>query len=389
MAFLDDIPVARIECAKLNLPTEVPIHKITRRAGIGMLAGLAVPGRAHPASVQAIIEKTLRQDPASLNTDWFGTLLVKGLLDWAGLGMPQARDFARRWFEYHLHSGRLSPYSGPKGRTVRAGGIYITTYSGHFGLAFPSYELFLQTHDARARQVCLDVAGIILHQTARNNLGMVLHDDTVEFTIPDVCFFVVAPLMIAFALDPQRAYRDQAVFQLRAFLDVFLNPDTGLAKTILTREGLGKSYWTRASGWLLWAIVGVLRHLPRGDPQFPGFVRDLEMLAYGVVRVQVPNGGLHVFLNDPSSPLETTGTTMFAMGVHEAMRRRWLSLSFQNAVDRAWQFVQTRISPTGDIREAYTAWAVPAERGVVEMDKHAMGWIPGFILSASAEMETR
>jgi hypothetical protein len=356
-----------------------------------MLAGLALSGRAEPAGVRAIIEKTLRQDPASLNTDWFGTLLVKGLLDWAELGVPRTRDFARRWFEGHLNSGHLSPYSGPKARTVRAGGIYITTYAGHFGLAFPCYELFLQTRDARARKVCLDVADIILHQTVRNSLGLVLHDDTAEFTIPDVCFFVVTPLMIAFALDGDRGrvYRDQAVFQLRGFLDVFLVRDTGLGKTILTREGLGKSYWTRATGWLLWAILGVLRHLPPGDAQFHSFVRDLERLAGGIARVQDSTGGLHVFLNDPASPLETTGTAMCAMGLHEAIRRGWLAGSFKERVDRAWQFVQGRISPAGDIHQAYTAWAVPAERGVVEMDKHAMGWIPGFILSASAEMERR
>ena len=116
-------------------------------------------------------------------------------------------------------------------------------------------------------------------------------------------------------------------------------------------------------------------------------MRDLKTLAGGIARVQDSTGGLHVFLNDPASPLETTGTAMCAMGLHEAIRRRWLAESFKDSVDRAWQFVQDRITPAGDIQQAYTAWAVPAERGVVEMDKHAMGWIPGFILSASAEME--
>ncbi|MBI4875675.1 MAG: glycoside hydrolase family 88 protein [Acidobacteria bacterium] len=367
---------------------------VTRRDGIGLLAGaLFAPRlpRGVPPGVAAILERTLALDPSALNTDWFGTLLVKGLLDWARRGRAEARDFARRWFESHLRSGRLSAFSGPKSRVVQAGGIAITTYAGHFGLAFPCYELFLQTGDARARRVCVEVADVILHQTARNHLGMVLHDDTVEFTIPDVCYFVVTPLMIAYALDPARhgVYRDQAVFQLRAFIDVFLSKETGLAKTILTKEGLGKSYWTRATGWLLWAMTGVLRHLPPGEVRFAGFARDLASLAGGIERVQDPGGGLRLFLNDPHSPLETTGTAMCAMGLHEAIRRNWLDARFSPVAERAWSFVLDRLSPAGEISGAYTGWAVPAERGVVEMDRRPMGWIPGFVLSAASEMATR
>jgi hypothetical protein len=46
------------------------------------------------------------------------------------------------------------------------------------------------------------------------------------------------------------------------------------------------------------------------------------------------------------------------------------------------------ITPDGNIRQAYTGWAVPAEQGIVEMDKRSMGWIPGFILSAAHELTT-
>ncbi|MFN7996346.1 MAG: glycoside hydrolase family 88 protein [Bryobacteraceae bacterium] len=366
------------------------MNMITRRTNLGLLSSLALSGQATrkiPDSVSAIIEKTLRQEPASVNTDWFGTCLMQGLLVWAGQA-PETLEFARKWFDAHWNSKGLSPYSGPKSRTVQAGRISITTYAGHFGLSFPCLELFRQTGDDRARRVCLDIAEIILHQTARNNRGMVLHDDTVEFTIPDVCYFVVTPLMIGFSLDAAGGgvFRDQAVYQLRTFIDVFLNKEIGLAKTILFKEGVGKSYWTRATGWLLWAIVGMLRYLPPEDPRFAGFAADLGVLAQGIARVQDPGGGLHVFLNDAASPLETTGTAMCAMGLHEALRKRWLPGSLRATVDRAWHFVQNNVSPHGEIRNAYTLWALPAEQGKVEMDGRNMGWIPGFILSAAREM---
>jgi unsaturated rhamnogalacturonyl hydrolase len=181
-------------------------------------------------------------------------------------------------------------------------------------------------------------------------------------------------------------YRDQAVFQLRTYIDTFLDKDTGLAKTILLKSGLGKTYWTRASGWLLWSITGVLRHLAPGDPQFPGFVADLAALGRGLARVQDASGGLRVLLNDPKTPLETSGTAMCAMGLHEAVRKRWLAASFTPFVDRAWAYVRRNITAEGDIRNVYTGWAVPAEEGRIEMDRVRMGWIPGFVLSAANEM---
>ena len=374
--------------------------RFTRRAGLGILAGSLLEGqgatsiaarlpRGTPPGVAAILERTLGQEPGSLNTDWFGSSLLSGLLAWTSRGVPEGRDFARRWFEAHLNSKEVSAYSGAQGRPVRAGGIPITTYAGHFGLSLPCFELYRQLGDARARQVCIEIADVILHRTARNRLGMVMHDDTAGFTIPDVCFFVVTPLMLAFALDPGpgRAYRDQAVFQLRAFIDVFLDRETGLARTILFPEGLGKSYWTRASGWLLWAIGGVLRHLPVDDPRRQGFLDDLKVLAGGIARVQDKSGALRLFLNDPASPLETTGTAMCAMGLHEAVRRRWIPAAFGPTADRAWNFVKSRISPDGGIAGAYTSWAVPAEKGVASLsDNSPAGWISGFILSTAAEM---
>ncbi len=377
---------------------------LSRRACLGLLGGAGGlagdAGRAAsiqarlpagvPAGVGAILERSLGAEPGALNTDWFGTMLVKGMLEWAQRGVPEARAFATRWLEFHLRSGRLAPYSGAASRTVRAGGIYITTYAGHFGLAFPCYEMAKQWGDERARRVCIDISKVILHQTKRNHLGMVMHDDGAEFTIPDVCYFVVTPLMMAAALETEHgaAFRDQAVYQLRSYIDAFLMKETGLAKTILYKNGPGKSYWTRASGWLLWAITGVLRYLSPEDPQRQEFVRDLNTLAAGITRVQEAGGGLHVFLNEAGSPLETTGTAMCAMGLHEAIRKRWIADSYRGNVSRAWRFVEDHITSDGQIRQAYTGWAVPAEEGRVIMDSEPMGWIPGFILSTAYELTT-
>ncbi|MCP5115463.1 MAG: hypothetical protein GY953_31945 [bacterium] len=344
-----------------------------------------------PPGVPVIVANTLATEPGGLITDWFGTLLVHGLMRWHERGITEAGPFARAWLDYHL-SHTPDKFAGPECRVVDAGGVPITTYAGYFGLAFPCYEMARLLGDERARRVCRGVASMILHQTARDRLGMVAHDDGLKFTIPDTCYFAVHALTAAYRLDPEKdvAFLDAAVFQLRTYIDTFLIPETGLAKTILFADGVGETYWTRASGWLMWAITAMLRHLPRSHPAFEGFAADLEVLAQGVARVQDESGGLRVLLDERSTPLETTGTAMCTMGIHEAVRRGWLPARHSKFVEKGWRFVRRNITDDGKIVNAYTGWAVPAENRRIQesIDAREMGWIPGFILRAADEMTT-
>jgi unsaturated rhamnogalacturonyl hydrolase len=261
----------------------------------------------------------------------------------------------------------------------------LTTYAGHFGAALPCLELALQTRDERARSVCIELGRIVLHEVSRNRLGLVNHDDFSDFAIPDTCYFAVAALMAAAALDARgaQALRDQAVFQLRAYTRTFLMPDTGLARTVLFPDGLGRTYWTRASGWLLWAMLTVIRGLPETDRQ--PLLPALERIAGGMSRVQDASGGLHVLLDEPATPLESTGTLMFAMGLHEALRRKWIPPKYREPAARAWRFVESRIEASGALRDCYTGWALPAEKRQMTMRAEAEGWIAGFVLAAAYE----
>jgi hypothetical protein len=218
-------------------------------------------------------------------------------------------------------------------------------------------------------------------------MGMVAHDDNAEFAIPDACFFAVGPLIFASALTEKfgEVFRRQALIQLRAYTDVFLVRNKGLAKTVLLPTGLGETYWTRASGWLLWAMVTVLEHLPAHAPETEGILNDLKLLAGGIARVQDPSG-FHVLLDDPAAPLETTGSAMFAMCFHAAMRKAWLPDSFRGTIARAWNFVQGNIDDDGSVEHVYTGWAIPAEKRLMQMNRVETGWVPGLILVAANEL---
>jgi hypothetical protein len=239
-----------------------------------------------PAGVAAIIVDSLNRDPASINTDWFGSLLIQGLLQWSRRGISEVQPFSLAWLD--RENGRI--------------------------------------------------------------------------------------------------YQEQALYQLRVYTDMFLVKETGLTRTILLKDGLGKTYWTRATGWLLWAITSVLRYLPRSAAEAEGFLKDLRSIANGLERVQDVSGGFYVLLDEPSTPLETTGTVMIAVGLHESIHQGWLPDAFNSMVSGAWQFAKKRITDDGRVLQAYTGWAVPAEKRVMSMDEHEMEWIPGFILSAASTL---
>jgi len=343
-----------------------------------------------PPGVGAIIAETLQRAPATLNTDWFGTILMQGLLRWSRRGAGDARAYAEAWFDHHSHQEKVAQFQGPPSRLTHAAGIPITTYVSHYGLAMPCYEMAVQFQHERARQACIDIANAIVHLSHRTYFGLVDHDDSAQFAIPDACYFAVTPLMLAAELDQDQRelFREQAVDQLRRYTDIFFNRRTGLTTTMLKKEGLGRTHWTRATGWLLWAMTSVLRYLPESDPRRPALLYDLEIMAQGIARVQDASGGLHVLLDDPSTPLETTGTAMCAMGFHESLRRGWLDRRFGAMVGPAWEFVKKNITSDGRIVHAFTGWAGPAEERRMVMDHQKQEWVPGFILLVSDEMTT-
>ena len=350
-----------------------------------------------PDSIVAVIRNMLNDKPESLGTDWNGTFRIEGLLRWSRRGLREALEFARLWLDYHLeHDPRmtdeefLDSYGGARSRVIRSGILPFTTYAGFFGLAFACYELHQQTGDPKARQVSLDVSNAILHVAARDKRGLVAHDDgrVAEFAILDVVYFAARALMTASLLDERTGavYRKQAIYQIRSYTDIFLDRRIGLAKTVLFPSGLGQTYWCRASGWLMWGLTAVLRHLPKEHEAFRTIASDLETLADGVVRAQGPNGGLRVLVNDKDTPEEASGTAMCVAGIHEAVRKGWIPGRYSEFVDRGWRFVESNVTRDGQVRNVYTGWAMPAEERQMLMDHKYHGWIPGLFLIAADEM---
>jgi len=351
-----------------------------------------------PAGVAAIIRNYYDRDPITFNTDWAGTMPMWALTMWAKRGVPGALEYVQAWFEAHLkRDPKLSDdelfktYTGHRSRIIRGRQLPFTMYCGLFALNYPCAEIYKQTGDIRAKEVCIDVADAIVYRGRRNSFGHAAHDDHWEYDIPDACFFNAEPLMQAASIDPENGwiYIKAAANQLRAYIDIFLNRQNGLAHTIMGPKGVGKTFWSRAQGWLIWSFIAVLRGLPKDDPMRAGILRDLEFFADSLVKIIDSDSAIHAFANDPNSLPETTGTAMVALAFHESIRRGWLDRSkYADISQKMWQYCLRHITPDGGFEKVYVEWALPAELYVESSKTVKFGPHIGAILWLANEMTT-
>lgn len=354
-----------------------------------------------PEGIRRIIDHHFAAGPESLNTDWVGTLPLFGLLRLQAGGLVDAEAFCSQWLDYHSSlEGRMTEGELRKifaGNTVSSRIFMLqpipsSAYAGHFGIAHVGHELYRMTGDIRARDVVISLADTLLHDARRHRNGMIAHDDSWDRAIPDICFFVVETLMRAADLDSRMAkvYRAQALRQLRLHVQAFLDPDLSVARTMLffPEQTVGRTFWSRATGWLAWSLVAGLRFLPPDYPEFSFFRDSLEELATGVERAVDVDGALHVQVDEHSTPQENTGTAMTAIALNEASRKGWIDAAHGRLAARMWAYNLSGLSDDGHWDNVYIKWALPAEEGeteVARVDYLRFGPSMGCLLWAAAE----
>lgn len=353
-----------------------------------------------PDNIKQMIRNVLKTEYKKVNTDWFGSIQVEGLLRFANRGFKEGYDYANNWFSYHVeHDGKLTDeeyykqYEGNRARILREGPLAFVLYSANLGVAFPIYELYKINKSPVAKRVCFDVADAILHYAARDRFGMLAHDDFnfTDYAIPDTAYWATRANAIASSLSTDKAkanvYWKQAIYQLEQGIVHFLDKEKGIVRTGIFKGEPGKTYWCRSQGWLLWAIGGLLRYLPKTHSKFQPISATMQLIADGLQKFQTENGALRVLVNDSSTPEEVTGTCMVLSALKEAQRKGWIKNGYDDMLNKAWTYVQQSVDKNGTVHNVYTGWAVPAEEKKTHfMDERFMGFVPGIVMLAADEM---
>lgn len=329
------------------------------------------------SNIKKIVEKGLDRDVSRIDSDWCGSILIAGLLRSENPPSERTKRHALDWLEYHIHNR--------EDRKKLVGRVYdeytfrLGTYVGGCGPSFAAKEIFDCTGDPRARQLCLDIGDLILHRCGRNSLGLVLHDDgdgANTFTIPDVAYFVIPTLLIAASFESEQAasFRRQAMLQLEGFINLFLDREKGIVKTVCRNNVLGDTYWVRANSWLMWTIIDSIPHLDKGSDCYAHALQALNTLAEGLAAHQDASGAFHVLLDEADLPLETSGTSILGYGLHKAVRLGLIDPKYLDNANRAWDYVLSQVDENGNVHGVYCEWALPAEdRTVLEVNRMDSG----------------
>ncbi len=353
-----------------------------------------------PGNIKQLILNVSKTEYSAANTDWDGSIQIEGLLRFAKRGYKDGLKYADNWFKYHVeHDGKLTDeeyykqYDGPHARILRDGPLTFVIYSANLGVSFPVHELYKQTKNPVAKRVCMDVADAILHYAGRDRFGMLAHDDInyAAFAIPDTAYWATRANAIAAVLSTDKGAADvywkQSIFQLETGIKYFLDTNKKIVRTGLFKGEPATTYWCRSQGWLLWAISGLLRYLPKEHPKFKTVAESMKTIADGLTNYQTKSGALTVLVDDPSTPEEVTGMAMTVASIKEAMRNGWIPKQYDNYCNKGWDYIKKSVDEQGNVHNAYTGWAVTAEEKKTDlMDKNFRGFVPGIIMVAADEM---
>jgi len=364
-------------------------------------------GTVDRKKIEELIKNVMSKHPSEYNTDWFGTMMLAGLLSWHDIGFPETVNYATKWLDYHHESHKNisddefhNRTSALRGTVIRGYTLLFAAYCGYYGANFVCDPLYKLTGNEMARQVCKEAGEIILKYIPRNELGLLMDDDAGhDFTLPDAAYFYLPTLFTAArAYDKEVSAGDAAAKemqdqltaygndQLKKFTDLFFDKEKKITKTVYRKGKLGNTYWTRANGWLLWTIVESVEHIDKDSELYVYACDVLDRMAQGIAHYQDESGAFHLLVDEPDTPLETSGTIMTAYGIHKAVRMGWIDKKYLPIAVKAWNYVDSKIDSEGNISGCYSSWAIPAE----ERDLTSFGplkSVTGMLLTTSAEFE--
>ena len=151
-------------------------------------------------------------------------------------------------------------------------------------------------------------------------------------------------------------------------------------------ESCHKDFWARGDGWVLAGLAKVLQDMPETFEHQPFFVKKYVDMAYGVKRLQQPEGHWTRSMMDPQQApgYETSGTAFFCYGLLWGINNGYLPRkAFVPVVENAWHYLtETALQPDGKIGyvQPIGERAIPGQK--VDANSQANFGVGAFLLAA-------
>ena len=200
------------------------------------------------------------------------------------------------------------------------------------------------------KQILDQVLNHILHEQSRLADGTLCRPEPIVQTVWADDMFMSVPFLLRMAkLNKDSKLYDEAAFQV-LHINKYLT-DTG---TNLCRHGwynqtreLAPVAWSRANGWVVWAMSEALLELPATHKDYKKIKEVFTKRLVALLKYQSESGLWHQIINDPDSYLETSGSAMFGLALARAINNKWISQQHVPQLIKTWEGVSAQITENG------------------------------------------
>ncbi|UHQ98491.1 glycoside hydrolase family 88 protein (plasmid) [Natrinema zhouii] len=147
---------------------------------------------------------------------------------------------------------------------------------------------------------------------------------------------------------------DEAAKQLIVHAKHLQDPHTGLFRHIWHEQPNSypqSTFWARGNGWIQAAIVDVLEFLPEDHPDRDELIEIFRDVASAIVERQDDSGMWYNIVDDPHTPLESSGTLMYTYAFKRALDLGIVEdAKYEQAAEDAMDIAQGLVDNEGAVR---------------------------------------
>ncbi|WP_373231712.1 glycoside hydrolase family 88 protein [Cohnella sp.] len=321
--------------------------------------------------IDRVVDRTFRMD---FSWDWPGGVAFYGVCEaYAATGKAEYLDQLKDWVDENMAEGL------PK---LSVNGVSI----GHSLIT-----LYEATKDERYIETAKEMAEYLTHEAVRFGDGIFQHTVNSEtYNFPeqawvDTMFMAGYFLLRMGVLLNREDYFQDGLRQYHGHENVLQDSKTNLyyhGWDNIAGNHMSSIHWARGNSWAALTMARALDIVPVDLPAFMVIEGSLRDQLSALVRLQDESGLWHTITDDPSSPLETSGSAGIAAAL--LTKGRLYNKYTQRSIDG----IIARIAEDGTVTGVSAGTAVMKDaagyRGVP--DKRIQGWGQGLTLAFLADV---
>jgi len=332
-----------------------------------------------------VADYTMNELDYSIFTDWGKGICIQGLLDaYEVTNNTKYLGFAQYWVDESI---RTQTSSGAFGH-----GEFNVGDSTAIGLSILYF--FNRTGDPKYLEAALKNLNYLRSpERIWVDGGYLEGGSSHSLTKPELWIdhlYMIVPFWAKIGqLLGNKTYYDEAVNQIYMHFKHLQDPSTNLVAHIWSEEEgfVDPSLWGRGIGWATAAIAKTLEILPPTHENYSYLLNTVLSMLASLSKFQDPTGLWHTIVNDSSTYLETSCSTLFAYTVAKLyhINETWINEGNKTMAINAFNAVMQKVDNIGVVH--WCTGGTGANPYGVPRAEYAIPWGQGLFLSMYREFQ--